>query len=137
VPEGIPVSADRIPVHDMLAEARSHLDRMEPRRAYEAVRAGALLVDIRESTVRSRDGFVPGSIHHTLDVLEWRMDPDSSTHDPRVGGFDRQVILMCRQGFSSSLAARRLQLLGFEHATDVVGGFEAWEAAGLPITRPS
>ena len=129
---------DRIPVHEMLSEARSHLERLEPRAAYDAVRlGGALIVDVRDSAVRKRDGAVPGAIHITLDVLEWRMDPGSGNQDPRVGGLDRQVIVLCRQGYSSSLAARRLQTIGFTCATDVVGGFEAWAAEGLPIeARP-
>jgi rhodanese-related sulfurtransferase len=120
-------------IHDLLAEARRQLDRLEPRRAYEAHRNGALLVDIRGTEARRADGAIPGSIHIMLDVLEWRMDPESGGHDPRVGGVERQVILICREGYSSSLAARRLQEIGFTRATDVVGGFEAWAAEGLPV----
>lgn len=97
------------------------------------MRTGALLVDVRAAEVRAVDGVVPGSIHITLDVLEWRMDPESAVREELVGGLDRQVILLCRQGYSSSLAARRLQEIGFAQATDVVGGFEAWVEAGLPI----
>jgi rhodanese-related sulfurtransferase len=126
---------NRITVDQLLSEARSHLERLEPGPAYEAMLRDALLVDIRDSGVRVRDGTVPGSVHITLDVLEWRMDPGSRHHDPRVGGLDRHVILMCNQGYSSSLAARRLQMIGFARATDVVGGFEAWTAEGLPVTR--
>jgi rhodanese-related sulfurtransferase len=128
---------DRIPVGELLSEARSHLERLEPRAAYDAVRRGALLVDVRDSRVRERDGAVPDAIHITLDVLEWRMDPASGHQDPRVGDLDRQVIVLCRQGYSSSLAARRLQTIGFWRATDVVGGFEAWAATGLPVEVPS
>jgi rhodanese-related sulfurtransferase len=126
---------ERKTVHDLLADARKHLDRLEPRRAYEAHRAGALLVDIRGREARLVEGVIPGSIHITLDVLEWRMDPESGSTDPRVGGVDRHVILICREGYSSSLAARRLQEIGFTHATDVIGGFEAWAAEGLPVER--
>lgn len=132
-----PRGMDRIPIDELLSEARSHLERLDPRSAYEAVRGGALLVDVRDSGVRKRKGVLPDAIHITLDVLEWRMDPDSGHQDPRVGGLDRQVIVVCSQGYSSSLAARRLQTIGFSRATDVVGGFDAWVAEGLPVQKPS
>jgi rhodanese-related sulfurtransferase len=122
-------------VDELLENARAHLRRLEPGRAYDAMLNGALLVDVRAAEARAADGVVPGSIHITLDVLEWRMDPDSPCREDLVGGLDRHVILLCRQGYSSSLAARRLQEIGFAKATDVVGGFEAWVEAGLPVER--
>jgi rhodanese-related sulfurtransferase len=70
-----------------------------------------------------------------LSVLEWRVDPDSGHHDPAIGDFGDPIILICAHGYSSSLAARRLQELGFANATDVIGGFEAWNDAGLPVNK--
>jgi rhodanese-related sulfurtransferase len=124
-------------VDELLEDARAHLRRLEPSAAHDAMLKGALLVDVRRAEARAADGVVPGSIHITLDVLEWRMDPDSSRRHELVGGLDRHVILLCRQGYSSSLAARRLQEIGFAKATDVVGGFEAWVEAGLPVELQS
>jgi rhodanese-related sulfurtransferase len=76
---------------------------------------------------------VPDAVYFPRNVLEWRCDPASEVRDPRVGGTDRRVIVMCDAGYASSLAATSLQELGFEHATDLVGGFQAWRDAGLPV----
>ena len=76
---------------------------------------------------------VPGAVYFPRNVLEWRCDPECEARDPRVGGLDRRVIVMCDAGYQSSLAAANLQELGFEHATDLDGGFQAWRAAGLPV----
>jgi rhodanese-related sulfurtransferase len=119
----------------MLARARSTLRRLEPREALSAQRDGALLIDTRAEDARRRDGVIPGSLHLPLSVLEWRVDPDSESRDPRVGGLDTRLVIVCAHGYSSSLAAARLQELGFTHATDVIGGFEAWADAGLPVDR--
>jgi rhodanese-related sulfurtransferase len=127
--------ADRTTVDDLLAAARARLDRVKPREALGEVERGALLVDIRSEPQRERDGVVPEAIHHPRNVLEWRMDPSSGHSDPAVGGLDRRVIVMCDEGYQSSLAAAVLQDLGFAHATDLVGGFQGWRAAGLPVTR--
>ena len=120
-------------IDDLLAEARSRLSRVAPVDAMEAMRHGALLVDIRSETQRDRDGAVPGAAWFPRNVLEWRLDPASEGHDPAVGGTDREVIVMCDEGYQSSLAAATLQELGFSRATDLVGGFQAWRAAGLPV----
>lgn len=97
---------------------------------------GALLIDTRCAELRRRDGSIPGSVHVPLSVLFWRLDPSSGHDDPALSQApDRQVILMCDHGFSSSLAAATLRELGFTNATDMDGGFQAWAVAGLPIAR--
>ena len=118
-------------IAEVVAEARSKLERMEPRRAFEAMSEGCLLIDTRSGDHIEREGVIPGALHLPLSVLEWRVDPDSQWRDERVEA-DAKLILICRQGYASSLAAVRLQELGFD-ATDVIGGFEAWAAAGLPV----
>jgi rhodanese-related sulfurtransferase len=121
-------------IHDVLAQARSRLRRLEPEEAREAVEhEDALIVDVRSERERERDGAVPGALHFPRNVLEWRLDPDSGAADPRVGGLDRLVVVMCHEGYQSSLAAAGLIDLGFDRATDMVGGFQAWRAAGLPV----
>lgn len=124
---------DRRTVHDLLAESRSRLDRLEPQAALEAVERGAILVDTRCAEQRRATGVIPGSVHVPLSVLYWRLDPASGFEDPRLANPERQVILVCAHGYSSSIAAATLQGLGFVGATDIVGGFEAWQAANLPI----
>lgn len=120
-------------MHDLLAEARASLLRLEPLRAYAAMREGALVIDTRSDDERAKHGSIPGSLHIPLSVLEWRVDPESGSHDPGLGDLSAPMILICAHGFSSSLAARRLQELGFVNATDVIGGFEAWKGAELPV----
>ena len=120
-------------INDLLAEARARLKRLEPEQARAAIDAGALLVDIRSEAQRAADGTVPGSLFFPRNVLEWRLDPASGHADPRVAGPEAGVILMCNEGYQSSLAAGTLQDLGFARATDLVGGFQAWRAAGLPV----
>jgi rhodanese-related sulfurtransferase len=126
---------ERTTIDGLLAAARERLDRVEPAEAPGEIDRGALLVDIRSELQRRRDGVVPGAVHHQRNVLEWRMDPASGHADPAVGGLDRRVIVMCDAGYQSSLAAAVLQDLGFARATDLVGGFQGWLAAGLPVTR--
>ena len=120
-------------VEDMLARARARLDRIGPDAARAEVDAGALLIDIRSDSQRERDGIVPEAIYFPRNVLEWRCDPECDARDPRVGGLDRRVIVMCDAGYASSLAAANLQELGFERATDLDGGFQGWRAAGMPV----
>jgi len=124
-----------VTVDDLLARARARIDRVEPKDAAAAVERGAVLIDIRSELQRERDGVVSGALFFPRNVLEWRCDPASDTHDPRVGGTDRRVIVMCDEGYQSSLAALSLQELGFEQASDLAGGFKAWCAAGLPVER--
>ena len=123
-----PLTAD-----ELLAEARSGLDRLEPAAAASAIAAGAVLVDVRSEPQRERDGIVPGSVFFPRNVLEWRCDPESPARDERVCDRGRLLIVMCDEGYQSSLAAANLRRLGFERATDLAGGFQAWRAAGLPV----
>jgi rhodanese-related sulfurtransferase len=120
-------------IDDLLAAARQRIDRVEPAEAVAAVDEGAVLVDIRSELQRERDGTIPGALLHPRNVLEWRMDPDSGHSDPAVGGVDRRVIVVCDEGYQSSLAAATLLDLGFTRAADMVGGFQAWRDAGLPV----
>jgi rhodanese-related sulfurtransferase len=123
-------------VDDLLVAARARIDRLEPVDAWAATCAGeALVVDIRAADDRRREGIVPGSLHVPRTVLEWRADPGSGWSNPHLARRDRRVVLLCTHGHSSSLAAAVLLDLGFESVADVVGGFEAWRAAGLPIRR--
>lgn len=129
----MPDSADRRTVHQLLTEARSRIERFEPAGALAAMRHGATIIDIRADTDRTRNGIVPGSLHIPRTVLEWRLDPDSEWRSPHVSGLDQHIILLCDHGFSSSLAASTLLDLGFLRVGDVMGGFEAWRNAGLPV----
>ena len=99
------------------------------------MRVGATLVDTRDGDLRSRDGRIPGAVHIPLSVLEWRVDPSSGHQSPAIAGHEDRLILICHEGYSSSLAAVRLHDLGFAGTTDVIGGFAAWAAAGLPVER--
>jgi MFS family permease len=119
-------------VAELLAEAQRRVaPRAEPQQAREAMTKGALLVDLRSQDERRREGVIPGSVHIPLSVLEWRVDPDSGYSNPHVH-FDKRVIVFCGDGFSSTFAAATLRELGHRAATDIVGGFAGWKAAGLP-----
>jgi len=129
--------AGRKTVDDLLAEARRKIEpRLESEQAHQAQVSGALIVDLRSSDERRRCGVIPGSIHIPRSVLEWRVDPQCENRNPGACDLDREVILMCADGFSSSLAAASLRELGFRRATDLIGGFNAWKRAGLPV-RPA
>jgi rhodanese-related sulfurtransferase len=121
----------RTTASELLAEARASLARVSPDELQLAV--GALVVDVRDADERRAEGTIPGSVHVPLTVLEWRADPASESHDPCFDALDRLVVLVCSDGYASSLAAARLQRLGYVHATDLDGGFRAWMAAGLPV----
>ncbi|HEV8151463.1 MAG TPA: rhodanese-like domain-containing protein [Solirubrobacteraceae bacterium] len=132
----IRVELRRRTIADLLEAARRRLDRVQPAEAAEAMAAGALIVDIRSEAQVAREGRIPGAIHHPRNVLEWRADPDSGHSDPALAGaLERRLIVVCDEGYQSSLAAATLQDLGVSRATDVVGGFQAWRAAGLPVER--
>ena len=120
-------------INELLAESQARLERLTPAEAAARMRDGWTLIDVRAADLRARDGWIPGSVHAPLNVLEWRVDPASGSQEPALAGHEDRLILICNQGYSSSLAAVRLRSLGFEETTDVVGRFSAWRAAGLPV----
>jgi len=117
----------------LLDEARAGLDRVRPEHLAREIEDGALVVDIRPAEQRRRDGALPGALAVDRNVLEWRLDPTSPDRLPEVGDPEQRVIVVCNEGYSSSLAAGTLQDLGLHRATDLIGGFQAWRAAGLPV----
>jgi rhodanese-related sulfurtransferase len=117
-------------IDDLLERSRAGLERLTPAEARAAVEKGAVIVDMRPVNQRRDAGVVPGAVVVCRNVLEWRADPSSGHSDARLVG--RQLIVMCAEGYSSSLAAASLQEIGLR-ATDMVGGFEAWREAGLPV----
>ena len=119
-------------VNDLLAAARARLDRPDPARATELVAEGARLVDTRPQWQRDAEGSLPGALVIERNHLEWRLDPTSDARIPEATDHDVRWIVVCSEGYSSSLAAASLQDLGLRHATDLDGGFRAWKAAGLP-----
>jgi rhodanese-related sulfurtransferase len=119
-------------VAQLLEEARSKLERLTPREASDAIGAGGILIDIRSEAQRSSDGELPDAKCMSRNVLEWRLDPSSPDRDPEVARPGVQLILICNEGYQSSLAAATLQRFGLQ-ATDVIGGFQAWRNAGLPV----
>jgi rhodanese-related sulfurtransferase len=125
----------RLSIGQALARARAGLVRLTPGEAYDAVRRGAVLVDIRPSVNRDAEGELPGALVIDRNVLEWRLDPSSRARIADAD-YDLHVILVCNEGYASSLAAAALQQLGLRRATDLVGGFRAWRTAGLPTTTP-
>ena len=129
--------AARRNVDDLLTDARRKIEpRLEPDRAHEAQVSGALIIDLRSNDERRESGVIPGSIHIPRSVLEWRVDPECEHRNPAACDLDKVIILMCADGFSSSLAAASLRELGFRRATDLIGGFNAWKVTGLPV-RPA
>jgi rhodanese-related sulfurtransferase len=123
-------------IDQMLSAARSRLRRLSPFEAHDAVaKTGATLIDIRPEGQRAIEGGIPGALIVERNVLEWRLDPASSARLPIVTDHDFEVIVFCSEGYTSSLAAAALQDLGLWRATDVVGGFHAWRAMGLPNVR--
>jgi rhodanese-related sulfurtransferase len=123
-------------IDEILASARARLDRVTPETALGELRAGAVLIDIRPAAQRAAAGEIPGSVVVERNHLEWRFDPASGARLPLVTGYDLRPIVICAEGYTSSLAAAALQDLGLARATDVIGGYQAWAAAGLP-TAPA
>lgn len=119
-------------IDELVERARAGVHRPGPHEAYEAAGAGALLVDIRPVAQRAREGAIPDALVIERNVLEWRLDPTGSHRIPEATGHDLEVIVVCSEGYASSLAAASLRELGFQRATDLDGGFVAWAAAGLP-----
>lgn len=123
-------------VDDLLADARTRLERLSPRAAFqEVLHRRGLLVDIRPDAQRAAEGVVHPSLGPLVverNVLEWRFDPRHEARLP-LAGFDTRVVVLCQEGYTSSLAADALVRLGVVRATDVVGGFAAWRGAGMPV----
>ena len=128
---GSPKGAARS-IDEILGEARARLRRLGPVEARAAMASGAVLVDIRSPAQRAAQGVVPGALHIERNVLEWRFDPRSPARLPQAS-YHLRVIVMCVEGYTSSLAAASLQDLGVAGATDLAGGFRAWQRAGLPV----
>jgi rhodanese-related sulfurtransferase len=121
-------------IDELLELVRENYERIEARAAYDAALAGeALLVDIRYAALRDRDGLVPGALVVERNELEWRLDPQGSHRAPEATGHDLRVVVICNEGYASTLAAASLHQLGLHRATDLIGGFQAWKAAGLPV----
>ena len=121
-------------IDQILDAARARLDRLDPEATRRAQADGAVLVDIRPVAQRLASGQIPGALVVERNVLEWRFDPASDARLPEATGYDVDVIVLCSEGYTSSLAADALRSLGLHRATDVIGGFSAWAAAGLPTT---
>jgi len=119
-------------VDEFVEVARAQLERVTPQEAAKLQQEGALLVDIRPHVNRAAEGEIPGAVPVERIVLEWRLAPDSEWRLPGVTA-DSVVIVVCNESWASSLAARDLQRLGLPRATDLIGGFRAWAAEGLPI----
>jgi rhodanese-related sulfurtransferase len=115
-----------VTIDELLAAAQAKLDRVAPGDLSREVANGALVVDLRPVQQRVRDGVMPGAIVIDRNVLEWRLDPASPDRIPESDAYDRRIVLVCNEGYSSSLAAVTLQELGLHRATDLIGGFQAW-----------
>ena len=129
---GNPLSAQ-----DLLDAARRRITRHTPTQAHDAQSQGAIIVDLRCDADRIAEGSIPGGLPIALSVLPWRVDPESPSPDERLTSRDTTLILVCNDGFSSSLAAAELVEMGFAHTGDIEGGFRAWTAAGLPVEAQS
>jgi rhodanese-related sulfurtransferase len=123
-------------IDETLASARRRLDRLTPGQAFTELCAGAALIDIRPAAQRAEHGEIPGSVVIERNHLEWRLDPEGAARLPWAAGYDLRPIVICNEGYTSSLAAAALQDLGLARATDVIGGYQAWRAAGLRTARP-
>jgi rhodanese-related sulfurtransferase len=123
-------------IDELLTRARSRLRRLGPEETREELQRGAILIDIRSDDQRAADGHVPGAAHVPRNVLEWRLDPACDYRDESLSKPEATIVVMCNEGYQSSLAAATLQELGLPNATDLEGGFQAWRAAGLPVEKP-
>ncbi|MGW2110318.1 rhodanese-like domain-containing protein [Streptomyces sp. NPDC001948] len=121
-------------IDELLERVRAGFVRVGPQQAATAAAAGeALLVDIRYAELRERDGLVPGALVVERNELEWRLDPRGSHRAPQAVSHDLRIVVICNEGYASSLAVASLRQLGLHRATDLIGGFQAWRAAGLPV----
>ena len=123
----------RVTIDDLLADARSTLVRLDPRDSLAATAAGGVIVDIRSDAQRADQGSLPGARVVARNVLEWRFDAETDYCDAELIAVTGPLILMCAEGYQSSLAAANLQRIGVARATDMIGGFEAWRAQELPV----
>ena len=122
-------------IDEILADARGRLRRVTPDEAFREQAAGAVLIDIRPAAQRALMGEIPGSVIVERNHLEWRLDPECEARLPWVTGYDHRIIVICVDGYTSSLAAAALQDLGLHRATDVIGGYHALAAAGVLVGR--
>jgi rhodanese-related sulfurtransferase len=118
----------------VLAASRAGVPRLDPYQLRAAMARGALVVDTRTESHRREQGEFPGALVIDRTVLEWRLDPTSPWRIAEATGPDLEVVVVCRHGYSSSLAAASLRAVGLHRATDLVGGVQAWLAAGLPMS---
>ncbi|MEV5282232.1 rhodanese-like domain-containing protein [Streptomyces sp. NPDC052811] len=131
------MSTQRTPpvgIDELLDRVRADLDRLTAAEAFAEATGGALLVDIRYAALRDRDGLIPGALIVERNELEWRLDPQGSHRAAEATSHDLRVVVICNEGYASSLAAVSLKQLGLHRATDLIGGFQAWRGAGLPVT---
>ncbi len=126
---------DRRSIERILAEARAALDRVEPAQLADEHAGGALIIDIRPVEQRSRDGALPGAVVIDRNVLEWRLDPSCEHRIEGAASYHTRVVIVCNEGYQSSLAAAQLRALGLCRATDLIGGFQAWRALTADETR--
>lgn len=126
VPSCVALDRKRSRIDELLEEARDGLDRVDAADLADEMARGALVVDTRPAEQRQRDGELPGAVVIDRNVLEWRLDPTSPHRIAEAGDPDLRVIVVCNEGYSSSLAAATLRRLGLHRATDLIGGFQAW-----------
>ncbi|MGW0791395.1 rhodanese-like domain-containing protein [Streptomyces sp. NPDC002911] len=124
---------DPASIDELLTGVRAAYERIGPREAAAAAAEGALLVDIRYAALREKDGLIPGALVVERNELEWRLDPQGSHRAPQAVSHDLRIVVICNEGYASSLAVASLRQLGLHRATDLTGGFQAWRAAGLPV----
>jgi rhodanese-related sulfurtransferase len=117
---------DRRSIEEILAEARAGLDRVDPAHLANEHTSGALIIDIRPGEQRSRDGALPWAVVIDRNVLEWRLDPACAHHIADAADYDIRIVIVCNEGYQSSLAAAQLRAIGLHRATDLIGGFQAW-----------
>lgn len=122
---------------ELLEDARRTLDRVDAMTLAAMLRDGdAIVLDTRTPTDRAAYGCIQGALHTPRTVLEWRVALDAPLRRSEIHSLDQRLVVVCNEGFSSSLGARSLQRLGFQRATDLIGGVAAWAAAGLPLVEP-
>jgi len=124
-------------IEELLAASRERLVRLQPHEAFAELSGGGVLIDIRPASQRADEGEIPGSAIVERNHLEWRLDPTCDARLPWVTGYDHRIMVICQDGYTSSLAAAALHDLGLHRATDVIGGFHAWTAQGLPFAPAS